>query len=120
MLQAAARGIDEIIVFAGSEDLIPAVIATRDLGARVTIVSSMKTSQMMVSPELRSEADWFVDIVDIKDKFTRRERETYQSRELPDHPVVVEDRREAAFGVIGGGVRRETAMGSRARVVNRK
>jgi hypothetical protein len=117
MLQAAAAGIDEIIVFAGSEDIIPAVVTAREMGARTTIVSSTKTPQIMVAPELRSTADWFVDIASVKDKFTRRERETYQTgdnTEPSGTAVVVEDRRESIFGV--GGNQRQTSLGARMRV----
>ena len=117
MLQAAASGIDEIIVFAGSEDLVPAVVAARQMGARVTIVSSVKTTSMMVAPELRSEADLFVDVMAIKDKVTRREREVYQAAaetgNQPPAAVVVEDRRDAIFGTSG---QRATTLGARARV----
>jgi uncharacterized LabA/DUF88 family protein len=72
MIESAKR-VDEIIVFAGSEELIPAVHIAQDYGARVTFVSTIKCSPGMIGRDLRREADRFVDLDTIKDRF-RRER----------------------------------------------
>lgn len=104
MLQAAHR-VDEIIVFAGAEDLASAVEACVKDGARITLVSSVKTTPLMVSSELRSAVDWFVELLDIKDKIYRRDREiqvreprdtsyaTPPSPAVQEEAVILEDRR---------------------------
>jgi uncharacterized LabA/DUF88 family protein len=94
MMQAAKR-VNEIILFAGSDDLVTAIEECSNDGARTTLVSSIRTTPVMVSTELRATADWFVDLYDIKDKIVRRGRESAASNTARsiDTAVVVEDRR---------------------------
>jgi uncharacterized LabA/DUF88 family protein len=94
-MMQAAKHVDEIIVFAGSDDLVTAIEECASDGARVTLVSSIRTTPVMVSTELRSAADWFVDLQDIKDKILRRVREPSfpANGRVIDTAVVVEDRR---------------------------
>jgi uncharacterized LabA/DUF88 family protein len=106
-MMQAARHVDELIIVSGSEDLVPAVEECSRAGARVTLLSSLKTTPISVAADLRAKADWFVDLMDLKDQVLRRDlppREP-REREFNDHAVVqnegaiiVEDRRENSFG----------------------
>jgi len=89
MLQAS-RHVDELIIVSGSEDLAEVCEECARMGTRVTLLASVRVS---LSTELRSTADWFVDIADIKDKILRRERETSNTIGTLDAAVVIDDRR---------------------------
>jgi uncharacterized LabA/DUF88 family protein len=72
MMTAVADGIPEIILVAGSSSLTP-VVELCQRSARVTLISSIER-QISVSEDLRSAADWFVDLDSLKDRIARRDK----------------------------------------------
>ncbi|WP_420432235.1 NYN domain-containing protein [Hyphobacterium sp.] len=63
---SAAKYLDHILLFTGDGDFRYAVAACQQLGARVTVVSSLKAQPPMVSDDLRRQADDFIDLADLK------------------------------------------------------
>jgi uncharacterized LabA/DUF88 family protein len=74
MLEMAAS-LDHVILFSGDSDFRRLVEAVQRRGARVSVVSSIRTTPPMVSDELRRQADQFVELADIAANFTRRQTE---------------------------------------------
>ena len=68
----AAKYLDHIILFSGDGDFRRAVLAAQDRGARVTAVSSLKTSPPMIADELRRQVDDFIDLADLEDMIGRQ------------------------------------------------
>lgn len=64
---AAADYLDHIILFSGDGDFCRAVEATQSKGARVSVVSSLKTSPPMISDDLRRKADEFIELASLQD-----------------------------------------------------
>ncbi|MHA6289624.1 LabA-like NYN domain-containing protein [Maricaulis sp. CAU 1757] len=62
----AASYLDHIILFSGDGDFRRALAAARAKGARVSVVSSLKTSPSMISDDLRREADNFIELADLE------------------------------------------------------
>lgn len=71
MLTAALSDIREIILIAGSDELIPIIEACSQKDVRVTLVSSVKAMSQSVTSELCATADWFVEITDLRERVTR-------------------------------------------------
>ena len=65
MIEAAAY-LDHIILFSGDGDFRRAVQAAQSRGARVSVVSSLKTSPSMISDDLRRAADAFIELADLE------------------------------------------------------
>jgi uncharacterized LabA/DUF88 family protein len=65
MLEAATY-LDHIILFSGDGDFSRAVRAAQSKGARVSVVSSLKTSPSMISDDLRRAADTFIELADLE------------------------------------------------------
>lgn len=65
MLEAATY-LDHIILFTGDGDFRYALAAARAKGARISVVSSLKTSPSMISDDLRREADAFIELDDLR------------------------------------------------------
>lgn len=57
-----AEHIDHILLFSGDGDFRRLIEAVQRKGKRVTVVSSIKTTPVMVSDELRRQADHFLDL----------------------------------------------------------
>ncbi|CAK9067298.1 Type-5 uracil-DNA glycosylase (TTUDGB) (Uracil/hypoxanthine/xanthine DNA glycosylase), partial [Durusdinium trenchii] len=70
---SAAKYIDHLLLFSGDGDFRYAVAACQQLGARVTVVSSLKAQPPMISDDLRRQADNFIDLADLK-SLARTER----------------------------------------------
>jgi uncharacterized LabA/DUF88 family protein len=63
----AAKHLDHIIIFSGDSDFQRLISAVQEHHqVRVTVVSSKKTTPPIVSDELRREADYFVEIADLR------------------------------------------------------
>jgi uncharacterized LabA/DUF88 family protein len=77
MLELAPR-MDHAVLFSGDADFRRLVEAVQRQGVKVSVVSSMRTTPVMVGDELRRQADQFVDLVDIAPEFTRRQMEPRQ------------------------------------------
>ncbi len=66
---------DHIILFSGDGDFRPLVEAVQRKGVRVTIVSTIKSNPPMISDDLRRQADYFLDLVDLAGYITRDQTE---------------------------------------------
>ncbi|MEP3073495.1 NYN domain-containing protein [Maricaulis sp.] len=62
----AATYLDHIILFSGDGDFRRAIQAAQSRGARVSVVSSLKTQPSMVSDDLRRAADTFIELADLE------------------------------------------------------
>ena len=69
-----APHLDTIVLFSGDGDYLSVIEATQRMGCRVIVVSSEQTSDSTVADELRRCADQFIDIVEIKDEISMRDR----------------------------------------------
>jgi uncharacterized LabA/DUF88 family protein len=70
MLVLAPR-LDHIVLFTGNGDFRRAIEAVQQLGVRVTVISTIKSSPPMASDELRRQADRFVDLADLESQIGR-------------------------------------------------
>lgn len=64
MMEMADR-VDHIVLFSGDGDFRRLIEAVQRKGARVTVVSTIKSNPPMVSDELRRQADHFLDLNDL-------------------------------------------------------
>jgi uncharacterized LabA/DUF88 family protein len=70
--------VDHIVLFSGDGDFRCLVEAAQRRGARVTVVSTFRSSPPMVADELRRQADNFIDLQDLAPVIAR------QGRAAPD------------------------------------
>lgn len=70
MIQAADY-LDHIILFTGDGDFCPALQAAQDKGARISVVSSLKSSPPMIADNLRRVADEFIELEDLRPMIAR-------------------------------------------------
>ena len=70
MLKVAPH-IDHAYLFSGDGDFCRLLQEVQDLGVRVTVVSSLNTSPVMVADALRRKADNFIELNDIAAAITR-------------------------------------------------
>jgi uncharacterized LabA/DUF88 family protein len=73
MMEMAGHA-DHLVLFSGDGDFRALVEAVQRKGARVTVVSTVKSQPPMVSDELRRQADSFVDLADLADIIGRPSR----------------------------------------------
>ena len=66
-----AEKVDHIMLFSGDGDFRRLIEAVQRKGVRVTVVSSVKANPPMVADELRRQADYFLDLVDLEEEFGR-------------------------------------------------
>ena len=78
-----ADSIDHAVIFSGDGDFRCLVEAAQRKGARVSVVSTIRSQPSMVADELRRQADVFVDLFDLRSDIER----SIQHREEP--PVIV-------------------------------
>ena len=69
----AAGYLDHIVLFSGDGDFRRVVEAVQRQGARVSVVSTLKSSPPMASDDLRRQADAFIELADLG-KLVGRER----------------------------------------------
>lgn len=72
---ALAPQLDTVLLFSGDGDFVSLIKAVQQLGVRVVIVSSERTSDSTVADELRRQADEFVEIASIADAIRMPERQ---------------------------------------------
>ena len=65
MLELAGAGADHLVLFSGDGDFRALVAAVQRKGARVTVVSTVRSQPPMASDDLRRQADTFVDLADL-------------------------------------------------------
>ncbi|MEO0399436.1 MAG: NYN domain-containing protein [Pseudomonadota bacterium] len=63
--------LDHIILFSGNGDFRRAVEAAQGHGARVTVISTVKSQPPMAADELRRQADDFFDLADLQKEIGR-------------------------------------------------
>ena len=73
--------VDHIVLFSGDGDFRCLVEAAQRRGARVTVVSTFRSSPPMVADELRRQADNFIDLQDLTSIIARQGRYTGQQGE---------------------------------------
>jgi len=73
MMEAAAYA-DHLVLFSGDGDFRCLVEAVQRRGARVTVVSTVKSQAGSVSDDLRRQADSFVDLADLTEIIGRPAR----------------------------------------------
>lgn len=78
MMEMAGKA-EHIVLFSGDGDFRAAVEAVQRLGARVTVVSTVKSQPPMASDDLRRQCDSFVDLSDLGPIIGRPQR-VHQSR----------------------------------------
>lgn len=66
-----ARKVDHIVLFSGDGDFRRLIEAVQREGARVGVVSTLRTSPPMVADELRRQADAFIELVDLAPRIVR-------------------------------------------------
>ena len=72
---AMAEHADHLVLFSGDGDFRALVEAVQRKGARVTVVSTVKSQPPMASDDLRRQADAFVDLADLADIVGRPRRD---------------------------------------------
>ena len=73
MLEIAEK-VDHVVQFRGDGDFRRLVAAVQRKGARVTVVSTVKSTPPMASDDLRRQADAFVDLADLSEIIGRPAR----------------------------------------------
>ena len=87
MLELAPH-LDQIYLFSGDGDFRVLVEAVQRKGARVTVVSTVKSQPPMASDDLRRQADSFVDLADLADIIGRPSRlPRFIQESRTSHPV---------------------------------
>lgn len=76
--------LDHIVLFSGDGDFRRLVEAVQRKGARVTVVSTVKSSPPMVADELRRQADSFIELQDLSREVARRHSRPDNRPEDPD------------------------------------
>lgn len=61
-----APNIDHIVLFSGDGDFTPLVASLQRQGVRVSVVSTLRSSQPMIADELRRQADEFIELDDLR------------------------------------------------------
>lgn len=64
-----------IILFTGDGDFVPLLVELQRRGVRVTIVSTIKSQPPMCADELRKQADFFIELNDLKEAITKKHLE---------------------------------------------
>ncbi len=74
MMEMAAAGCDHLVLFSGDADFRAVVQSVQRRGARVTVISTVKSQPPLISDDLRRQADAFVDLADLADIIGRPSR----------------------------------------------
>ena len=73
MMEMSAHA-DHMVLFSGDGDFRVLLEAVQRRGARVTVVSTVKSQPPMASDDLRRQADSFIDLADLADMIGRPSR----------------------------------------------
>jgi uncharacterized LabA/DUF88 family protein len=74
MMEMAAAGCDHLVLFSGDGDFRYLIQSLQRRGARVTVISTVKSQPPLIADELRRQADTFVDLADLADIIGRPSR----------------------------------------------
>jgi uncharacterized LabA/DUF88 family protein len=67
-----AEHIDQLVLFSGNGDFRPLVEAVQRRGVHVTVVSTICSQPPMIAGELRRQADFFIDLAELRTKIARQ------------------------------------------------
>ena len=76
MMEIADK-VDHVMLFSGDGDFRRLIEAVQRKGARVTVVSSVRSDPPMVSDDLRRQADHFLDLTDLVDEIAHMDDDGY-------------------------------------------
>jgi uncharacterized LabA/DUF88 family protein len=86
MFEAAAYA-DHLILFSGDGDFTPLVESVQRRGARVTVISTIRSNPPLAADDLRRQADHFIELVEIQPMIAReggpRQQYHQQERQTP-------------------------------------
>ncbi|MCY4320388.1 MAG: NYN domain-containing protein [Alphaproteobacteria bacterium] len=93
-----ADHLEHVVLFSGDGDFRRLVEALQRRGVRVTVVSTMKSQPPMVSDDLRRQADFFMELLDLAPSIMRAhdEQEAAQLRRAQRESLRTEDVQEDA------------------------
>jgi uncharacterized LabA/DUF88 family protein len=74
MFEATAYA-DHLILFSGDGDFTPLIEAVQRRGARVTVISTVRSNPPLAADDLRRQADNFIDLTDLSSIIGRPPRE---------------------------------------------
>jgi len=63
--------INQMVLFSGDGDFRSLVEAVQRRGVQVTVISTISTQPAMIADELRRQADFFTDLIDLRPLITR-------------------------------------------------
>ena len=89
-----AERVEHIVLFSGDGDFRSLVEAIQRKGARVSVVSTIRSSPPMIADDLRRQADNFIELEDLKDVIGRPPR---------PQPAAAQEAYEDADGGEDGG-----------------
>lgn len=78
---------DHMILFSGDGDFTCLIKALQRQGKKITVVSTLSTPTPMVADELRRQADFFEDVVDLVKDFGRPAGQMTTRSEIPKDDV---------------------------------
>lgn len=81
-----AKKVDHIVLFSGDGDFRRLIEAVQHEGARVSVVSTLRTSPPMVADELRRQADNFIELEDLRPHIARPPRPAESREPTPARP----------------------------------
>jgi len=87
--------IQHAVLFSGDGDFRRLVEALQRRGVRVTVVSTIRTQPPLIADELRRQADFFLDLADLRPAI---ERESQQQREESLHRLPQADEQDEELG----------------------
>jgi len=69
-----AENLDHVVIFSGDGDFRRLIESLQRQGTRVTVVSTLEGEGRMVADELRRQADFFLDLKDMREDFGKPSR----------------------------------------------
>ena len=77
-----------MVLFSGDGDFRRLIEAVQREGARVSVVSTLRSSPPMVADELRRQADSFIELQDLVPRIARAPRQTESPVPTPARPHI--------------------------------
>ncbi len=88
MLEMADK-IDHAVLFSGDGDFRRLIEAVQRKGTRVSVISTVDSSQKVAADELRRQADYFIDLSELRDHISRKDNTTLENGKSAElNPVV--------------------------------
>jgi uncharacterized LabA/DUF88 family protein len=78
-LMDMAKSIDHAVIFSGDGDFRRLIENVQNKGLRVSVVSTLNSKPPMIADELRRQADFFIDLSDIRGQIERQSGVSGQS-----------------------------------------